>query len=293
MSQLPGNGLKISNGSTCSLAVRPGWAARHSRLLACGLSLLVHSALLCAGVSFAVHSLRPTHTSPRIEFVWGDQGAEGSERNPGEIPGATMSVPPTLPANMLATEQHDRAAIPAVIRKTILEGLTEDQPNPSSLNSKVQLTNYPSLASNDHNNSNDNISAVGSSVTNVGPKVLTKLPAPASDGANGENAEVAGGVAGGRSGIVGGTLIQPLPHPVYPAESLRSGKQGTVTLDVEILADGSIGKIVIIADAGYPRLAEAAIAAVRQARITPATMDGKPVVSAVRIPFIFVLKQPR
>jgi protein TonB len=82
-----------------------------------------------------------------------------------------------------------------------------------------------------------------------------------------------------------------LPKPEYPAESKRRHEQGLVTLDVEVKPDGRPGTITIVDDAGYPRLADAAIAAVRLATFEAATIDGVAVVGHIRIPFRFVLQQ--
>ncbi|MFT4249268.1 MAG: TonB family protein [Pseudomonas sp.] len=60
------------------------------------------------------------------------------------------------------------------------------------------------------------------------------------------------------------------PAPSYPPLSRRLREQGRVLLDVFILADGSVGQIKLKQSSGHPRLDDAALAAVRRWRYTPA-----------------------
>lgn len=67
------------------------------------------------------------------------------------------------------------------------------------------------------------------------------------------------------------------PVPVYPVISRRLGEQGRVLLDVYILADGSVGELRLRRSSGYPRLDEAALAAVRHWRYVPARRGDQPI----------------
>jgi len=91
-------------------------------------------------------------------------------------------------------------------------------------------------------------------------------------------------------GVKRGAKVLNLPRPVYPSVSRRQGEQGLVVLRVEVLSDGTIGKVKTLSDAGFPRLARAAVKAVRKARFRPATLGGRPVKDTVRVPFRFVLR---
>ncbi|MFQ5463556.1 MAG: energy transducer TonB [Phycisphaerae bacterium] len=92
------------------------------------------------------------------------------------------------------------------------------------------------------------------------------------------------------TGVETGVETIDLPTPKYPFLSRRQGEEGLVLLQVEVLADGTVGDVVVLRDAGFRRLTEAAIAAVRKGRFQPATRDGRPIRATVRIPFRFVLK---
>jgi len=91
-------------------------------------------------------------------------------------------------------------------------------------------------------------------------------------------------------GVRRGAKTLKLPRPIYPSISRRRGEQGLVVLRVEVLPNGTVGKIKTLSDAGFARLARAAINAVRKARFRPATLDGRPVKDTVRVPFRFVLR---
>jgi len=92
-----------------------------------------------------------------------------------------------------------------------------------------------------------------------------------------------------RAGVRTGAEAVDLPAPEYPDESRRLGEEGLVLLEVEVRADGRAGRIRVLRASAYPRLDEAAVAAVRQARCRPAMVDGAAVRSVVEIPVRFRL----
>jgi TonB family protein len=64
----------------------------------------------------------------------------------------------------------------------------------------------------------------------------------------------------------------------YPPAARRLGHEGTVTVSVEVLADGAIGATSVITSSGSPMLDDAGLKAVREWRFEPATgEDGKPI----------------
>lgn len=60
------------------------------------------------------------------------------------------------------------------------------------------------------------------------------------------------------------------PRPAYPSMSRRLREQGTVVLEVLILADGSVGDVKINQSSGFKRLDDTAVKAVRKWRYAPA-----------------------
>lgn len=80
-------------------------------------------------------------------------------------------------------------------------------------------------------------------------------------------------------------------QPAYPESARRLGIEGQVMLDVEVLRDGSVGKIEVVRSLqpGRGGLDEAAIEAVRRWEFQPAKSSGQPVAVWVRFPVEFRL----
>ncbi len=78
--------------------------------------------------------------------------------------------------------------------------------------------------------------------------------------------------------------------PGYPTQSRRFGEQGTVVLRVELDESGHIALARINSSSGHARLDEAALAAVRTWRCTPARRNGEPVRAVALQPFRFILQ---
>lgn len=81
--------------------------------------------------------------------------------------------------------------------------------------------------------------------------------------------------------------------PVYPVRSRRTGEEGVVRIAVEIAPSGEPVEVQIVESSGYPRLDDAARAAVLQARFTPAHRFGRPSASQKTFRFIFELTDTR
>jgi protein TonB len=80
------------------------------------------------------------------------------------------------------------------------------------------------------------------------------------------------------------------PQPIrYPRWAVRQGWEGTLTVAVEILPDGKVGRWKVMKSTGYRILDQAAVKAVREWRFHPATEGEKPVLSCIQIPIRFRL----
>lgn len=66
------------------------------------------------------------------------------------------------------------------------------------------------------------------------------------------------------------------PKPVYPAESRINGEEGVVRLRVLVNAKGEAEAVGVQKSSGYPRLDEAALAALARAKFHPPQKDGVP-----------------
>ncbi len=80
------------------------------------------------------------------------------------------------------------------------------------------------------------------------------------------------------------------PHPVYPMVARRMGWEGRVILNVEVLAEGSCGAVVVYRSSGHEVLDNAAINTVKTWRFTPARHIGNAVTQWFKVPVNFSLE---
>lgn len=78
--------------------------------------------------------------------------------------------------------------------------------------------------------------------------------------------------------------------PAYPPQSRRLGEEGKVVLRVELDEQGAVSSARVATPSGFARLDEAALAAVRRWRCTPAQRDGRSVRAVAMQPFKFELR---
>jgi protein TonB len=92
------------------------------------------------------------------------------------------------------------------------------------------------------------------------------------------------------NGVTSPTVVKEV-KPVYTDDAKRERIQGTVAMDVVVLADGTVGNVKITnsLDAKYG-LDEEAVRAVKQWTFSPGTKDRKPVDVLVSIEMSFTLK---
>jgi len=77
--------------------------------------------------------------------------------------------------------------------------------------------------------------------------------------------------------------------PVYPKSARRRGREGLVTVEATIAADGSVEDVRVVSSSGHRDLDESAVAAVSSARFAPATLAGAAISAAIRLTFDFKL----
>lgn len=78
--------------------------------------------------------------------------------------------------------------------------------------------------------------------------------------------------------------------PAYPPLSRRLGEEGKAVLRVELDEQGAVSAAQVATSSGFARLDEAALAAVKTWRCTPAQRDGRPVRAVALQPFKFMLQ---
>lgn len=80
------------------------------------------------------------------------------------------------------------------------------------------------------------------------------------------------------------------PKPPYPEAARHRGYEGTVKLQVEVLATGKVGKIEIKESSGHKELDQSALQAVKEWSFIPARLAGDPVKTTVIVPITFQLR---
>jgi protein TonB len=79
------------------------------------------------------------------------------------------------------------------------------------------------------------------------------------------------------------------PKPAYPPMSRRLGEEGKVVLRVRVSAQGLPLSIEVSKSSGFPRLDDAARAAVERWRFVPARQGNEPIEASVLVPLNFTL----
>jgi protein TonB len=77
------------------------------------------------------------------------------------------------------------------------------------------------------------------------------------------------------------------PAPEYPAIALQRRWEGTVLLNVHVLANGSAREVTVIASSGHDSLDAAAMQAVADWHFVPAHRAGQAIDAWVKVPLIF------
>ena len=98
----------------------------------------------------------------------------------------------------------------------------------------------------------------------------------------------------GAAALIGDRLLPAVGEkgnipPGYPLLSAQLGEQGMVVVQMRIGPDGFVNAVQLLQTSGYPRLDEAALAALKKWRFTPAVENGQPVPSAQVLPIRFRL----
>jgi protein TonB len=76
----------------------------------------------------------------------------------------------------------------------------------------------------------------------------------------------------------------------YPDQSKRLGEEGTCRVELTVGVDGRVSNAVVKVSSGFPRLDEACIKAVQNARFKPGTEEGRPVPKTVLLPIKWKLQ---
>ena len=78
--------------------------------------------------------------------------------------------------------------------------------------------------------------------------------------------------------------------PDYPKGARQRGEQGDVVLELTINKSGGVDAVSVVGSCGFPELDDAAVAAAKKARFTPAKSGDSAVASTARLKLTFKLK---
>lgn len=144
--------------------------------------------------------------------------------------------------------------------------------------------------------SEENRTGEVASLSTVDPD-LSGLSEPGpSDSPEGEPGSENGSSVGSEGGTGAKDVIDARPDyrsnkpPPYPLLAKRKGLEGVVILLVEIDPRGNCVNAEVLETSGYPVLDEAALKSVAGWKFYPATKNGTPVQSRVKVPIRFELK---
>jgi protein TonB len=80
------------------------------------------------------------------------------------------------------------------------------------------------------------------------------------------------------------------PKPPYPPIAVKMGLEGRVSLLVEVLPGGGVGRVRLESSSGHEPLDQSALETVKNWQFSPAKKDGRIISQVVRIPITFNLK---
>ncbi|MBI4607505.1 MAG: energy transducer TonB [Candidatus Rokubacteria bacterium] len=165
-------------------------------------------------------------------------------------------------------------------------GLRAAEPRPAAVPSSVSLPAQPPPAQATRGPAPEPAAPVS---LRAGSNDVEPSPGPGVAGRSGElvNAGASVGAAAGPSTLPGGGY-QLLP--AYPEGARLSGAEGTTSLRIRVLEDGSVGEVIVARSAGHPGLDQAAVDAVQRWRFEPARRGGRPVAVRVSLPVRFRLE---
>lgn len=266
--------------------------------IAFGLAFMIHAAVVGGCIIVALYF---GLLLPRLAFTQGGGSSESglvsqdsnqADAPNGGVPGPIVSIPKPMEPTPIEHQdaRKEMVADPQVNPPQTARTIAEESEDPLDQVLIGVATNPLGPA------------PVWHHAVSTPSAVATAAPAPAGTGANvaapaREPATVQHLFVGPRgaghsgSGSYGSGLdSRGLPLPEYPPESKRRHEEGTVEFEVEVSMSGDVASVKIAKTSGYPRLDDAALAAIRTARFAPATEDGKPIAANVIVPFRFILR---
>lgn len=110
-------------------------------------------------------------------------------------------------------------------------------------------------------------------------------------GSQGDASGSHGGISNGTGGSFALPAYRQTPLPAYPFLAKARGWEGVTLLRVEVLTDGRVGRVELVASSGHAELDESAIRAVHGWRFEPAMRGDTAIASFIQVPIRFKLNR--
>lgn len=248
-------------------------SSRHDLWLAVVISVALHGTFLM--VLVMNFNLRPVYhpavygmgSGPSVlHFVSGtSDGARGEDAEPRSSPVEIAENPSPTPAPSL--------------EPTTSEASVSEETEPAENSATEPLPSEP-------------LAAVGpvngqSRIVGVAGGTISRSPDGQGNSSARGGSDAVESVGGGTGYGIPAYLRNP--PPAYPRVAREHGWEGTTLLQVEVLDDGSGGKVEVLRSSGYEVLDEAAVTTVRHWKFLPARSGDTPIRSLVEIPIRFRL----
>ncbi|MDH3702497.1 MAG: energy transducer TonB [Alphaproteobacteria bacterium] len=238
------------------------------------LSLAAHAALIAAIVNTDDAPPAPLHPGGviAVEII-----VEGPKSHPGVEP-----APPRAGAPMI---------LPAASGQPVHR---VENPRPAAAKDASPASQQPALPPRARRKP---LHFANTGVPLEKPAAVTRLPAhaarpPQPDGPNRPVRPIGAALTPAAQSSAGDRGASPRgenPKPPYPFVARRRGQEGQVLLNVNVLPDGTAGRVEIARSSGFRSLDEAARHAVALWRFRPARQNGTPVAARVTVPVRFSL----
>lgn len=238
------------------------------------LSLMAHAALIAAIVRTGDAPPTPLHPGGviAVEII-----VEGPKSHPGVEPAPPRAAAPAIPAAAPGRPvRRMENPYPAAAK--------DAPPTPPLLTAPPRARRKP-------------LHFAHTGVPLEKPTTVTRLPAhparpPQPSGPNRPDGPIRATLTPAAQSSAGDRGASPHgenPKPAYPFVARRRGQEGQVFLNVEVLPDGTAGRVAIARSSGFRSLDEAARHAVARWRFRPARQNGAPVAALVTVPVRFSL----
>lgn len=213
-----------------------------------------------------------------VQFVSvaADGSGEGAGASSVPSDGSTSALPPPVEVSEDLPEEK-APMVESLSVPTVANG--KARPSDDLATERLQIESTPAVAAISEQSSSGGVNAESGGGTSGG--------LGNHDSQDGVSPGRSGGGGSDNSGGFGKPAYLRNPLPSYPRVAREHGWEGTTLLQVEVLDDGSRGRIEILNSSGHQVLDEAAVETVRRWKFLPARSGNVPIRSIVAIPIRF------